>query len=340
MIMVDNYHWTDASFVRDHRGMEKLTIDGVYAAAETLRDLLPPTPAWSYPVLDAAVGSRAIVKHENVQPTGAFKVRGGLNLLATLSPAERAAGLITVSTGNHAQSLAYAASRSGVAATIVMPRSTPFGKVDAVRSWGARALLEGEDMAQAADFAVGLAAREGLHFVHPGNTPAIVYGHGTVYLELLQSHPEIETLYVPVGSGSGLAGALLVRDAIAPGTRVVGVQAEGASAAYDSWRSGTVMTVEAHTFAAGLATGSGFELPQSIMRERLDDFLLVSDDDLRHGMSLMATAAHTLCEGAGAAGLAGALADASRPGVVGFACTGGNACASEMAGLGRVAVGV
>ncbi|WP_291382962.1 pyridoxal-phosphate dependent enzyme [Demequina sp.] len=320
--------------------MEKLTVDGVYAAAERLRDLLPPTPAWSYPVLDAAVGSRAIVKHENVQPTGAFKVRGGLNLLATLSPAERAAGLITVSTGNHAQSLAYAAGRAGVAATIVMPRSTPFGKAQAVRAWGARALLEGSDMAQAADFAVSLAAREGLHFVNPGNTPAIVYGHGTVYLELLQSHPEIETLYVPVGSGSGLAGALLVRDALAPSVRVVGVQAESASAAYDSWRAGAVVAVEAHTFAAGLATGTGFELPQSIMRERLDDFLLVSDDDLRHAMSLMATAAHTLCEGAGAAGLAGALADASRPGVVGFACTGGNACASEMAGLGRVAVGV
>jgi threonine dehydratase len=340
MVIVDNYHWTDASCVRDHEGMEKLTVDGVYAAAERLRPLLPPTPAWSYPVLDAAVGSRTIVKHENVQPTGAFKVRGGLNLLATLSPAERAAGLITVSTGNHAQSLAYAASRSGVAATIVMPRTTPVGKVDAVRAWGARAVLEGADMAAAADFAVRLAAREGLHFVNPGNTPAIVYGHGTVYLELLQSHPEIETLYVPVGSGSGLAGALLVRDAIAPSTRVVGVQAEGASAAYDSWRAGSVKTVEAHTFAAGLATGTGFELPQSIMRERLDDFLLVSDDDLRHAMSLMATAAHTLCEGAGAGGLAGALADASRPGVVGFACTGGNACASEMAGLGRVAVGV
>lgn len=286
------------------------------------------------------MGSRAIVKHENLQPTGAFKVRGGLNLLATLSPAARAAGLITVSTGNHAQSLAYAAARSGVTATIVMPRSTPFGKAEAVRAWGARAVLEGSDMAEAADFAVGLAAREGLHFVNPGNTPAIVYGHGTVYLELLTAHPEIETLYVPVGSGSGLAGALLVRDALAPSVRVVGAQAEAASAAHDSWRAGTLVAVEAHTFAAGLATGTGFELPQAVMRERLDDFLLVSDDDLRHAMSLMATAAHTLCEGAGAAGLAGALADASRPGVVGFACTGGNACASEMAGLGRVAVGV
>ncbi|WP_291378162.1 pyridoxal-phosphate dependent enzyme [Demequina sp.] len=320
--------------------MEKLTVDGVFEAADRLRDLLPPTPAWSYPVLDAAVGSRTIVKHENVQPTGAFKVRGGLNLLATLSPEARAAGLITVSTGNHAQSLAYAAARSGVSATIVMPRSTPAGKVDAVRAWGARAVIEGADMAQAAEFAVGLAAREGLHFVNPGNTPAIVYGHGTVYLELLQAHPEIETLYLPVGSGSGLAGALLVRDALAPSTRVVGVQASGASAAYESWRTGTIQTVEAHTFAGGLATGTGFELPQSVMRDRLDDFLLVSDDDLRHGMSLMATAAHTLCEGAGAAGLAGALADPARPGIVGFAVTGGNACASEMAGLGRVAAGV
>ena len=243
-----------------------------------------------------------------------------------------------VSRGDGDESLAYAAGRAGVAATIVMPRSTPLGKIDAVRAWGARAVLEGSDMAQAADFAVGLAAREGLHFVNPGNTPAIVFGHGTVYLELLQAHPEIETLYVPVGSGSGLAGALLVRDAIAPSTRVVGVQAAGAAAAYESWRSGSVVTVEAHTFAAGLATGTGFELPQSIMRERLDDFLLVSDEALRDAMSLMATAAHTLCEGAGAAGLAGALADASRPGVVGFAVTGGNASSAELSVISRVAV--
>jgi threonine dehydratase len=320
--------------------MEKLTIDGVYAAAERLRPLLPTTPAWSYPVLDAAVGSRAIVKHENVQPTGAFKVRGGLNLLATLSPAERAAGLVTVSTGNHAQSLAYASARFGTSATIVMPRSTPSNKVDAVRGLGGRAVIEGADMSEAAAFAMDLAAREGLRFVNPGNTPAIIYGHATVYLELLDAHPEIETLYVPVGSGSGVAGALLVRDALAPSVRVVGVQAEGAAAAYVSWRAGSVMASSIDTFAAGLATGTGFELPQSVMRERLDDFLLVSDDELRHAMSLMATAAHTLCEGAGAAGLAGALADASRPGVVGFACTGGNACASEMAGLGRVAASV
>ncbi len=320
--------------------MEKLTIDGVYAAADTLRPLLPPTPAWAYPVLDAAVGSRTIVKHENVQPTGAFKVRGGLNLLATLPASARAAGLITVSTGNHAQSLAYSAARAGVAATIVMPRSTTQGKIDAVRAWGARAVIEGADMSAAAAHAVTLAEREGLYFVNPGNEPAIIYGHATVYLELLTEHPDIETLYVPVGSGSGVAGALLVRDAIAPGTRVVGVQSEGASAAYKSWKSGAVVSAGIGTFASGLATGTGFELPQSVMRDRLDDFMLVSDDALRHAMSLMATAAHTLCEGAGGAGLAGALADVSRPGVVGFACTGGNACASEMAGLGRVAVGV
>jgi threonine dehydratase len=320
--------------------MEKLTVDGVHEAAERLRPLLPVTPTWSYPALDAAVGSRTIVKHENVQPTGAFKVRGGLNLLATLSPRERAGGLVTASTGNHAQSLAYASARFGTKVTIVMPRSTASNKVEAVRGYGGRAVLEGSDMSESTALAVELAARNGLQFINPGNTPAIIYGHATAHLELLTAHPEIETLYVPVGSGSGVAGALLVRDALAPSTRVIGVQAKGAPAAYESWHAGTVVSASIDTFAAGLATGVGFALPQSVMRERLDDFLLVPDSALRNAMSLMAAAAHTLCEGAGAAGLAGALADPSRPGVVGFACTGGNASAEELSGMARVAVGV
>ncbi len=316
--------------------MTDLTFDAVLEAHSRVSEVLPETPTWTYPVLDAAVGSRVVVKHENVQPTGAFKVRGGVNLLASLAADERAAGLVTVSTGNHAQSIAWASARAGVAATIVMPVGTCTNKVRAVEALGARAVLSGADMTEAAAVAVSLAEAEGLRMVDPGNEPAIILGHATVYLELLRSHPEIETLYVPVGSGSGAAGAVLVRDGLGLPTRVVAVQAAGAPAGYRSWKSGTLEAVAPSTFAAGLATGVGFAATQAVLADGLDDFLLVSDDELRAAMAVMATSAHTLCEGAGAAGLAGALADAARPGVVGFACTGGNASREEVAEIARL----
>ncbi len=306
------------------------SFEGVLAAAEAISSTLPATPAWEYPLLNEAVDSRVVVKHENVQPIGAFKVRGGVALMSALTPQERRAGLITVSTGNHAQSLAFAARAAGVDATIVMPVSAPRVKADAVRALGATVVIEGADMSAAAAHAMTLAGRDGLHFVNPGNETAIIHGHGTVYLELLREHPEIETLYVPIGSGSGAAGAILVRDAIAPHVRIVGVQAEGAPAVHRSWSSGRVTTAPIDTFASGLATGSGFEVTLPILREGLADFMLVGDDLLREAMRVMAASAHTLCEGAGVAGLAGAMADASRTGVVGFACTGGNASGEEI----------
>ncbi len=315
----------------------RLSFEGVLAAADVIATTLPPTPAWSYPLLDEAAGRKVVVKHENVQPTGAFKVRGGLNLLATLPASVVDGGLVTVSTGNHAQSLAYASRLRGASATIVMASTTAPSKVAAVRALGARVVLAGDNMAEAAAEAAALADREGLYFVNPGEEPAIIHGHATVYLELLSAHPEIETLYVPIGSGSGAAGAVLVRDAIAPHVRVVGVQAEGARAGYDSWASGSIVQGPIATFAAGLATGSGFAAPQSVLRDGLDDFLLLSEGQLQDAVIVMAGAAHTLCEGAGGSGLAGVLAEArgGDDSVAAFACTGGNASSDELALLQR-----
>lgn len=315
-----------------------LTFEGVLAAADVLAPHLPTTPSWSYPLLNAAAKRHTVVKHENVQPTGAFKVRGGLTLLATLPRATRDRGLITVSTGNHAQSLAYASRAHRVDATVVVPESTPQTKIDAVRALGARVIVAGADLSAAADHAVGLADETGAYFVNPGEEPAIIHGHATVYLELLSAHPEIETLYVPVGSGSGAAGAVLVRDAIAPQMRVVAVQAEGARAAHDSWKSGEIVSRPIDTFAGGLATGTGFRAPQSVLREGLDDFLLVSDEQIRDAMTLLAGAAHTLAEGAGAASLAGAIEGRLRgdTSIAGLAITGGNASADEIAQLTRL----
>jgi threonine dehydratase len=317
--------------------VETLTFDGVLAAGGVVSAHLPPTPAWSYPLLDARAGCRVVVKHENVQPTGAFKVRGGVNLAAALRERDDVAGLVTASTGNHAQSMAYAARLAGTRAVVVAPVGSPDVKLGAVRGLGAEVVVHGPTMTEAAAHAHALAEADGLTYVDPGNEPPIVYGHATVYLELLRQHPDLETIYVPIGSGTGAAGACLVRDALAPGCRVVGVQSSAAPAAYRSWTAGELTTAPCRTRMSGLATGVGFALPQSVLRERLDGFLLVSDDDIAEAAALLASHAHTLAEGAGAAALAGLLADTDRPQRCAVVVTGGNATSEEIAALARPA---
>jgi threonine dehydratase len=315
-------------------GME-LSLGHVRAARDLLRDHLPPTPMWSYPLLDAAAGTSVLVKHENTQPVGAFKVRGGLTLMAGMSPAERESGTVTWSTGNHAQSLAYAGHVFGVKCTVFMPADTPEGKAAAVEGWGARAMRVGDSLEAAERHAREHAAATGARLISPGDTPELLAGVGTVYLEILEARPDLDVIVVPVGSGTGAAAASLVAAEVNPRCAVIGVQSAASPAAHDSWRSGDLVERPNRTIAAGLATGRGFELPQRIMRDRLAGFLLVDDEQITGARRLLATAAHTLAEGAGAAALAGVL---SRPDLfngkrVAVVCTGGNADADELATL-------
>lgn len=307
-----------------------LNFQSVENAAAVVRKILPVTPAWSYPLLDAEAGCEVVVKHENVQPTGAFKVRGGLNLIASTPTAEISAGLVAASTGNHAQSVAYAARRAGLPAVIVMPESAPDLKVRAVRALEADVVLYGPTMDQSVAEARRLAAIRGLRYVDSGNDPAIVHGHATVYLELFRQRPDLEAVFVPVGSGTGAAGACLVRDQLAPHCRIIGVQSAAAPAAYQAWTTGAPASAPCRTRVSGLATGASFDLPQSLLGDRLDDFLLVSDDDIEAAMRLLVSHAHTLAEAAGAAALAGLIATVDRPKRVGVICTGGNASAEEL----------
>ncbi|RHW44096.1 pyridoxal-phosphate dependent enzyme [Dermacoccus abyssi] len=301
-----------------------------------------PTPTWRYAALSDAVGRDVVVKHENMNPTGSFKVRGGLTLAASLGADERRAGLVTCSTGNHAQSIAYAARVAGTGALIVIPHSAPSVKVDAVRALGAEVVLEGERLPEAAAHARTLAAERGMRFVDPGNEPAMIHGHATVYLELLQAHPEIAEVVIPIGSGSGAAGACLVRDVIAPHVRIIGVQAVGASAAYESWVGEAEVSQAANTRVSGLATGCGFATPQSVLRGSrgtagdvgLAAFELVPDDAIDDAAHLLATHAHLLAEGAAAASLAGLRARQKRDGEaqggsVAVVVTGGNVSTDE-----------
>ncbi|GIH68864.1 threonine ammonia-lyase [Sphaerimonospora thailandensis] len=294
---------------------------------------LPETPMWSYPVLDAAVGAEVFVKHENVQPTGAFKVRGGINLLARM--ADRSRGVLTYSTGNHAQSIAYAARLYGVACSIVMPENPNPAKVAAVEALGATVEIAGATMVEAAEHARALAARTGRRLISPADEPDIIAGVGTLYFEVLTARPDLDAVFVPVGSGTGAAAACLVARALAPKCQVIGVQSAQAPAAHDSWRLGELVSRPMKTVVDGLATGSAFATPQAVMRDGLADFMLVSDDEIVRAQRMLLTEAHTLAEGAGAAALAALLARRERFAGrrVAVICTGANAGPAELARL-------
>ena len=311
----------------------EVTYEGVLAAAERIAPHLPPTPSWSYPLLDEAAGVSVVVKHENVQPTGAFKVRGGVNLALTLSSDERDAGLITASTGNHAQSVSYGARLVGARAVIVVPESAPPAKVAAVRAIGGEVVVHGPTMDEAVEEAKRLAGERGLRYVDPGNEPAIVHGHATLYLELLERHPDLEAIYVPLGSGTGASGACVVREVMAPSCKVVAVQSEAAPAGHNAWRSGRPEQMPCRTRSSGLATGTSYALPQRVLAGRLNDFVLVADDDLDVAAAVLASHAHTLAETAGSAALAALMADPDRPERCAVIVTGGNASADELRAL-------
>lgn len=311
----------------------ELTLDDVRAAREVVSRYLPPTPMWSYPVLDAAAGATLLVKHENTQPVGAFKVRGGLNLLASLGSVR--SGTVTYSTGNHAQSMAYASRVFGVPCTVVMPAATSPNKVAAVEAWAADVVLAGENFGDAEEHATKLAAETGAHLVSPGDTPELLAGVATLYLEILEAKPALDAIVVPVGSGSGAAAATIVARALAPDCAIIGVQSSSSRAAHDAWRSGEPATRPNRTRVEGLATGRSFDVPQSYLRGALSDFLLVTDDQIAEAQHVMATKAHTLTEGAGAAPLAAVMANlpAFAGKEIALVCSGGNASPAELVRL-------
>ncbi|MFD0121054.1 MULTISPECIES: threonine ammonia-lyase [Streptomyces] len=309
--------------------MHSPTISDVLRARRLQSAHLSPTPLLSYPALDASVGAgvRVLVKHENLQPTGAFKVRGGIALLAAMDPDERARGVLSYSTGNHAQSLAHAAALFGVPCTIVMPENPNPLKAEAVRRLGAELVAYGADFDEARRHAEQLAPRRGMRLVGAANEPALIAGVATAYLEVFEREPDLDAIVVPVGGGSGAAAACLVAAAISPRCRVIAVQSRHSPAAHDSWRAGRCVERPNTTTAEGLATGSGFELTQRLLRAHLADFLLVDDDEIRRAQWVLMRDARTVAEGAAAASLAALLA--AREDLAGqrvaIMCTGGNA---------------
>jgi threonine dehydratase len=288
--------------------MQEPRLADVLAARTRIAPHLTRTAFRPYPALAEAVGADVWVKHENHNPTAAFKVRGGINLVSQLSPEERERGLVTASTGNHGQSIAYAARLHGVRATICVPEAANPVKVAAIRAMGAEIVAHGADFDEAREHCEQLAARDGLRYVHSGNEPHLIAGVATATLEMVEDVPDIEVIVVPIGGGSGAAGACIAAKAIRPDIEVIGAQSSAAPAAHSSWQRKELVTGEMQTFAEGLATRTAFELPQRILWRLLDDFVLVSDDDLRAATARMIAATSNLVEPAGAAALAAALA--------------------------------
>jgi threonine dehydratase len=307
----------------------------VLAARQRIAPYLRPTSLYSYPALDALAGARLHVKHENHQPVGAFKVRGGVNLISQLSADERSRGVVTASTGNHGQSVAYAADLFGVHAVVCVPeRSNPV-KVESMRALGAEVVFHGADFDEAREHCEKLAADHGYRYIHSANEPALIAGVGTYALEILEDRPDTDAIVVPVGGGSGACGTCIAAKAVRQSIEVIGVQAEAAPAAYRSWRARALVTDTTSTQAEGLATRTAFELTQRILWELLDDFVLVSEDALTNATRVMIEKTRNLVEPAGAAALAAVLADPARFAGrnVTIVCSGGNISPAQLAAL-------
>ena len=311
------------------------TFADVLDAARQIRAHLSPTPLRRYPSLDRIVGAEVYVKHENHNPTGAFKVRGGVNLVSRLSEDERTRGVIAASTGNHGQSVAFAARLFGVSAIICAPAAANPVKVEAMQDLGAEVILEGERYDDSRDVAERLAKEHGYRYIHSGDEPLLISGVGTHTLEILQEQPDVDTIFVPIGGGSGAAGAATVAKAVNPSIRVVGVQSESAPAAYLTWKSGTPQEHPDRTRAEGLSTARPFELPQRIMRRLLDDFVLVTDDEIAAATAAMIEKTRTMVEFAGAAALAGAIKQRAQiqGRKVALICSGGNISPAQLKAL-------
>jgi threonine dehydratase len=300
------------------------TFDDVLAARERIAPYLVPTALNRYPALDELVGTEVWVKHENHQPVCNFKVRGGVNLVSQLSDDERRRGVVTASTGNHGQSIAFAARLFGVRAIICVPERANPVKLASIRGLGGEIVEHGRDFDDAREHAAALGQEHGYRYIHSGDEPHLIAGVGTHTLETLERQPHLDVLIVPIGGGSGAAGACIVRVGLRPELRVIGVQAEAAPAAFRSWKEGVLVEDEMHTAAEGLQTRVGFALPQQIMRAHLDDFVLVTEEELRAATLRMLERTRNLIEPAGAAPLAAALKLDVAGKKVGLIASGGN----------------
>jgi threonine dehydratase len=302
-----------------------VAFDDICEAARRIASSVVRTPFIRSQTLSDIAGAEIWIKLENLQFTASFKERGAANKLRTLSPADAARGVVAMSAGNHAQAVAYHAQQLGIAATIVMPQPTPFVKVSRTRHHGARVLLEGETLAEAATFAHDLAAKENLVFVHPYDDASIIAGQGTVALEMLGDRPALDCIVAPVGGGGLAAGVVVAAKGLGRPVEVVGVEVESYAAAAQTL-AGAAISVGGATIAEGIAVRDVGPLPMSILRANNVNVVTVSERQIERAVILLVEIEKTIAEGAGAAPLAAVLAHRERFAgkSVGLIISGGN----------------
>ena len=316
-------------------GAWPVSFEEVLAARERLRPHLVPTPLRSYPALDAEVGHgiRVFVKHENHHPTNAFKVRNGLAALSLLGEEERRRGVVSASTGNHGQGVAWAGRLLGAPVTVCVPAGNNPEKNDAMRALGATVVEGGRDYDEALETAQQLCRERGLTMVHSTNDRGVIAGAATLTLEALEERPSLDAMVMAVGGGSQAVGAMTAARGLGRRVEVFGVQSEGAPAIYESWRRGAVVRTDAvRTFAEGIATRSPYTMTFDTLREGLAGFVAVSEAELAEAVRILLRITHNLVEGAGAAGLAGLLRLRERLAgrEVGIVISGGNIDAATL----------
>jgi threonine dehydratase len=288
--------------------MHTPTLADVYSARTRVYPVVSPTPLMRHPLLAEETGLDILVKHENHNPTGAFKVRGGLNLIGSLPADDRRRGVVTATTGNHGQSIALACQRAGVPCTIVTPLGNNPEKNAAMRALGAEVIEFGRDFDEARERVEQLQHDRQLRYVHSANEPLLIAGVATYALEMFERRPDLDVVLVPIGGGSGACGCALVRSAVGSRAKVIGVQAERADAFTRSWKGDTRVVGDAcDTFAEGMATRVTFDLPFTILKKELDDIVTLTEEEIAEGVRLALRATHNLAEGAGAASLAAAV---------------------------------
>lgn len=283
------------------------TLTDVLAARRAIAPYLRPTPVLTSPALDRLLRCHAYVKCENVNPTRAFKIRGGINLLSNLSPDQRRRGVITASTGNHGQSIGYASRIFGVRAIIGVPQNANPMKLQAMRDLGAEVVEVGRDFDEAREWVERTAAAEGYRYIHSANEPLLIAGVATASLEFIEEVPDLDVIFVPVGGGSGASGHAIAAKSARPTLRLIGVQAAGAPAVERSWRARRMIQSDVMTTKAeGLQTRVPFELTMGMLWDHLDEMLLVSDEEMEDGIRILLDTIRQVAEHAGAAPVAGA----------------------------------
>ena len=308
-----------------------VSLTNALSARKILKKHLSPAPIRRYSSLDRLIGAKVFVKHENHNPTGSFKIRGGINLMHNLA-VQGEKGVITYSTGNHGTSVATSAALFGLPSIVVVPKESNPLKVQSIKDAGAELIEYGEDFEAAGKKVAELVKERGLYFVHPANEPHIINGVATEFLEILEELPDLDTLIIPIGAGSEAAAAITVLNQIKPDVDIIAVQAEAASAAWLSWKEKSLLTAPNTTFAGGMATSVAYELPFSLYKDHLADFILLSEQELYQGIALAAHHTRNLAEGAGAACLRAAvkIRERLKGKTVAVQMSGGNACAQEL----------